>query len=143
MSDPVTREPDELLLRQLVELLADALAPRLAALLENHAAAPPPDGLPSRKLLTIDELVALLPAGKKPQTWRNWLYQKTRFGQVPGCYRLGNRLFFNPDETLPWLLNPGTSADTAAGLDLSDKQSLHAQAMPHQPAQRPRRPEKP
>jgi hypothetical protein len=143
MSDPVTHEPAELLLGQLVELFADALAPRLAYLLENHEGAPPPDGLPSRRLLTIDELVALLPAGKKPATWKNWLYQKTRFGQAPGCYRLGGRLFFNPDETLPWLVNPGTSADTAAGLDLSGNQSLHAQAMPHDPTQRRRRPESP
>jgi hypothetical protein len=92
-------------------------------------------------LLTIDELVDLLPAGKKPQTWKAWLYQRTRLGQVPGCHKLGNRLFFNPDETLPWLLNPAPTADTAARLDLSGNQSLHAQAMPHDPTQRRRRPE--
>ena len=133
MSDPATSDPAELLLSQLVKLLADALAPRLAALLPGPAAAPATDGLPSRRLLTIGELVALLPAGKKPSTWKSWLYQKTRFGQVPGCYRLGGRLFFNPDETLPWLLNPGPAADSAGGLDLSGKQSLHGRAMAHEP----------
>jgi hypothetical protein len=140
MIEPATSDAAELLLTRLVELLAEALTPRLAQLLATPATPTVTDGLPSRRLLTIAELVNLLPAGKQPQTWKNWLYQKTRFGQVPGCYRLGGRLFFNPDETLPWLLNPGTSADTTAGLDLSGNQSLHGQAMPHKPRQRPRRP---
>ena len=131
----------DVLLAHLVDLLAAALAPRLAALLCDDRQPSAPEDRPSRKLLTLDELVAQLPAGKKPTTWKNWLYQKTRFGQVPGCYRLGNRLFFNPDETLPWLLNPGTSPDTAGRLDLSGNQSLHDKAMPHQPGQRRRRPE--
>jgi len=131
------------LLGQLVELLADALAPRLAQLLAIPVAPAATDGPPSRRLLTIDELVALLPGGKRPATWKSWLYQRTRLGQVPGCHKLGNRLFFNPDETLPWLLNPGTNADSGPGLDLSGEQSLHGQAMPHEPRQRPRRPESP
>jgi hypothetical protein len=140
-----TRESGDaaVVLDQLVELLADALAPRLAQLLATPVAPAATDGPPSRRLLTIDELVALLPAGKRPPTWKSWLYQRTRLGQVPGCHKLGNRLFFNPDETLPWLLNPGANAETAARLDLSGKQSLHGQAMPHEPRQRPLRPEKP
>jgi hypothetical protein len=135
MSEPASTPAYEPLLGELIERLADALAPRLAQLLSDQ---PPTntDDHPSRRLLTIDQLVAQLPAGKKPQTWKSWLYQQTRHGHIPGCYRLGGRLFFNPDETLPWLL--GTNARTAAGLDLSPDQSLHAQPMAHEATQRPR-----
>jgi hypothetical protein len=125
------------LFEQLVDLLADALAPRIADLLTVRQQ-PPTDCVPTRRLLTIDELVALLPAGKKPQTWRAWLYQHTRHDAVPGCHKIGGRLFFNPEETLAWIL-PATSADTAAALDLSTNQSLHDQAMPHKPTQPPGR----
>jgi len=83
------------LLGQLVELLADALAPRLAQLLATPLAPTATDGPPSRRLLTIDELVALLPGGKRPATWKSWLYQRTRLGQVPGCHKLGAGLHGN------------------------------------------------
>lgn len=130
------REPCALLLSQLVELLADALAPRLAELLTPHQAGAA-EASPGRRLLTIEELIALLPAGKRPATWKSWLYQRTRLGQVPGCHKLGNRLFFDAEQTLPWLLNPATRAESADGLDLSGNESLHAQAMPPEPTQRP------
>lgn len=149
MSEPqhLTAEACQLLLAQLVDQLADALAPRLADLLaDQHQEAVAPA---SRRLLTIDELVALLPAGKKPQTWKAWLYQRTRLGQVPGCHRLGGRLFFNPDQTLPWLINPDggdkgaegahAAAEGANGLDSPAVQSKHRRPMPdspHKPAGR-------
>jgi hypothetical protein len=96
------------LLEQLAELLADALAPKLAA--QPAARQPTPAGTsaPSRRLLTLDELVAQLPAGKKPQTWKRWIYERTRRGHVPGCHKLGRTLFFDPETTLPWLLAGGT-----------------------------------
>jgi hypothetical protein len=141
MSEPqhLTAEACQLLFSQLVEQLADALAPRLADLLADGQ--PGPTVPASRRLLTIDELVALLPAGKKPQTWKAWLYQRTRLGQVPGCHRLGGRLFFNPDETLPWLTGPDNAPKGAHdapigrdGLDLTGDQSLHQPPMPGRPS---------
>jgi hypothetical protein len=133
--NPAPAVNGELLLAQLVELLAAALAPQVAELLLAARDPSPTDGLPSRRLLMIDELVALLPAGKNPQTWKNWIYQKTRFGQLPGCYRLGGRLFFNPDETLPFLLTQGKAATNAAGLDVCGDHRLHAKPMSDEPTQ--------
>jgi hypothetical protein len=120
------------LLRQLAKLLAAELAPLLLA-----RALTPPESSP-RRLLSVDELVALLPSGKKPATWKAWLYQRTRLGQVPGCHKLGNRLFFDPDQTLPWLTDGAATRQTAAGLDLPADQSLHGPPMPHEPTQAPR-----
>ena len=142
-----TGEAWQLLLAQLVDQLAAALAPRLADLLTDRQ---PASAAPaSRRLLTIDELVALLPAGKKPQTWKAWLYQRTRLGQMPGCHRLGGRLFFNPDQTLPWLTSPNSADNVAKGahaaaaggkrLDSPAVQSNHRRPMlesPHKPAGR-------
>jgi len=93
-------------LDQLAELIAAALAPKLAeqvAATQPHAV----DSPRSRRLITLDELVALLPAGKKPATWKWWMYERTRRGRVPGCHKLGNTLFFDRELTLPWLLADG------------------------------------
>jgi hypothetical protein len=115
----------EQLLHRFAELLAAALAPRLAAELAQRAApAPAPT---TRRLLSVDELVAQLPAAKSAQTWKRWLYERTRKGQVPGCHKLGGRLFFDPEQTIPWLTGTQDSR-----LDLSGDQSLHQQAMPSQ-----------
>jgi hypothetical protein len=95
------------LLEQLAELIAAALAPKLAAELATVHAAPAVDPPRSRRLLTLNELVAQLPAGKKPATWKRWLYERTRRGLVPGCHKLGTTLFFDPEQTLPWLLAGG------------------------------------
>ena len=108
MSDPQLHA----LLNQLVERVADALAPRIAHVLAAPAEVP---ATPSRRLLTLDELVALLPAGKKPATWKGWFYQRTRLGQVPGCHRLGGRLFFDPDQTLPWITGTAYEEPHRAG----------------------------
>lgn len=121
----------ESLLDQVVDLLADALARRLATLLEPQSQTPA-DG-PLKRLLTMDELLAVLPAGKKPKTWKAWLYQHSRLGQVPGCHKIGGRLFFDADQTVAWILNSGKYPECARRLDLLGNQSLHAQPMPHQP----------
>ena len=118
----------EQLLHQLAELLAAALVPHLAAELA-HQAAPAP--APTRRLLSLDELVAQLPAAKTAQTWKRWVYERTRKGQVPGCHKLGGRLFFDPEQTIPWLTGSKDSR-----LDLPADQSLHQQAMPDQPPTR-------
>jgi len=87
-----------------VEALADALAPRLAEELARR--------IPSRvsqeastpsQLLTLDELVAELPPAKRPQTWKRWLYERTRRGEIPGCVKLGGMLFFERETVLAWL----------------------------------------
>jgi len=83
--------------------LADALAPKLAAELAactNPAAAPESS---TARLLTLDQLVAELPAAKKPETWKRWLYERTRRGEVPGEVKIGGMLFFEREQTLAWL----------------------------------------
>ena len=110
-------------LEALLERLADLLADKLAA--RDRSRDTPSAALPTRKLLTLDELVAQLPPGKKPGTWKAWLYQRTRHGTVPGCSKIGGRLFFNPEQTLPWLLNEAPPG----GLDYQAGQSLHATPM--------------
>jgi len=110
----------EPILAQFAELLAEALAPRLAAQLATQAATAA-EGPPSRRLLTLDELVAQLPAGKKPATWKRWLYERTRRDhlpgqEVPGARKIGGRWFFVAEQTIAWL--------TGTDLDLAAEQSL-------------------
>ena len=124
--DPKTIEE---LVDRLAELLAAALAPRLADQLAHQQ--PPAAVPPTRRLLSLDELVAQLPAAKSAQTWKRWLYERTRKGQVPGCHKLGGRLFFDPEQTIPWL-----TGSTDSRLDLPADPSLHQQAMPDQPPSR-------
>jgi hypothetical protein len=95
-SPPAGRQPS-------VALLADALAPRLAAELSLRITTAPNGDAPNARLLTLDELVAQLPAAKRPQTWKRWLYERTRRGEVPGCVKLGGMLFFDPEPALRWL----------------------------------------
>ena len=122
-------EPLRPLLHQLADLIAERLAQRLAS------QQPTVRELPSRRLITLEELVALLPSGKRPGTWKGWLYQRTRLhGEVPGQHKLGGRLFFDPDHTLPWLLNHAPAGPEKPGLDVGAEQSLHARSMPQQPA---------
>lgn len=86
-----------------VALLADALAPKLAKELSIRMPLPTsPESLTAR-LLTLDELVAQLPAAKRPQTWKRWLYERTRRGEIPGCVKLGGMLFFEREPALAWL----------------------------------------
>jgi hypothetical protein len=86
-----------------VARLADALAPRLAAELSSRLPAPALEQATAARLLTLDELVAQLPPGKRPQTWKRWLYERTRRGEVPGCVKLGGMLFFEREPALAWL----------------------------------------
>jgi hypothetical protein len=87
-----------------VMVLADALAPRLAEEL-THRMPPtrPLEPATTARLLTLDELVAELPPAKRPQTWKRWLYERTRHGEVPGCIKLGGMLFFEREPALAWL----------------------------------------
>src|SRR6266540_3306555 len=67
-----------------VDALAEALAPRIARQL---AESPPASGAetPTGRLLTLDQLVAELPTAKRPQTWKRWLYERTRRGEIPAA----------------------------------------------------------
>jgi hypothetical protein len=82
-----------------VTMLAEALAPRLAQQL-SHAVAPPSEHTRTARLLTLDQLVAELPPAKRPQTWKRWLYERTRRGEIPGCVKLGGMLFFEREPAL-------------------------------------------
>jgi hypothetical protein len=86
-----------------IAMLAEALAPRLA----EHLSARIPPAVPARsetaRLLTLDELVAEFPPAKRPQTWKRWLYERTRRGEIPGCVKLGGMLFFEREPALAWL----------------------------------------
>ena len=87
---------------EVVTMLAEALAPRLAQQLSN-AVAPSSEEAPTARLLTLDQLVAELPPAKRPQTWKRWLYERTRRGEIPGCVKLGGMLFFEREPALAWL----------------------------------------
>jgi hypothetical protein len=83
--------------------LAAALAPRLADELSARIPARPQQASETARLLTLDELVAELPPAKRPETWKRWLYERTRRGEVPGCVKLGGMLFFEREPALTWL----------------------------------------
>lgn len=87
-----------------VAALADALAPRIAQKLSHQITrTPDPEPAPTTRLLTLDELVAELPPAKRPQTWKRWLYERTRRGEIPGSVKLGGMLFFDREPALTWL----------------------------------------
>ena len=92
-----------------VTMLAEALASRLAQQL-SHAVAPPSEQTSTARLLTLDQLVAELPPAKRPQTWKRWLYERTRRGEIPGCVKLGGMLFFEREPALEWLRAGATTA---------------------------------
>jgi hypothetical protein len=86
-----------------LDRLAEALAPRLAAELSTRLHAPTDEAAPTARLLTLDQLVAELPHGKRPETWKRWLYERTRRGDIPGCVKLGGMLFFEREPALTWI----------------------------------------
>jgi len=92
-----------------VTVLADALAPRLAAELAQCIPAATNSEPTAARLLTLDELVAELPPAKRPKTWKRWPYERTRRGEVPGCVKLGGMLFFEREPALAWLRAGATS----------------------------------
>jgi hypothetical protein len=53
---------------------------------------------------------AELPRAKRPQTWKRWLYERTRRGEIPGCVKLGGMLFFEREPALAWLRAGATAA---------------------------------
>jgi len=83
--------------------LADALVPRLVEELAARTPAAAGAELTTAPLLTLDQLVAVLPKAKRPETWKRWLYERTRRGEVPGCVKLGGMLFFEREPALAWL----------------------------------------
>jgi hypothetical protein len=93
-----------------VAVLADALAARVAQQLSSRSLASVNGDRPTANLLTLDQLVAELPAAKRPQTWKRWLYERTRRGEVPGCVKLGGMLFFEREPALAWLRAGATAA---------------------------------
>jgi hypothetical protein len=104
-SDPSPRPPGdrETASADGVARLAEALAPKLAADLSSRLRPPAVEETTTTRLMTLDELVAQLPPAKRPQTWKRWLYERTRRGEVPGCVKLGGMLFFEPEAALAWL----------------------------------------
>jgi hypothetical protein len=98
-----TSEPDGPSGTEPVSMLADALAPRLAEELSHRIPVRASEPVPTARLMTLDELVAELPPGKRPQTWKRWLYERTRRGEIPGCVKLGGMLFFERAAALEWL----------------------------------------
>jgi hypothetical protein len=93
-------EPDRK--AEAVSVLAEALAPRLAQELSQRIPSSS-EPAPTARLLTLDQLVAQLPPAKQPQTWKRWLYERTRRGEIPGCVKLGGMLFFEREPALDWL----------------------------------------
>jgi hypothetical protein len=92
-----------------VAVLAEALAARLGQQLASRAPAGPGERSTAR-LLTLDQLVAELPPAKRPQTWKRWLYERTRRGEIPGCVKLGGMLFFEREPALAWLRAGATAS---------------------------------
>lgn len=89
--------------------LADELAPRLAAHLAASTPAAGGPASPTARLLTLDQLVAELPPAKKPETWKRWLYERTRRGEIPGGVKIGGMLFFDREPALAWLRGGATT----------------------------------
>jgi len=121
----------EPLLDQLADLLAEKLADRLAARLGTQATDTAAVA-PTRRLLTLDELVDQLPAGKSATAWKRWLYERTRRGQVPGAHKIGGRLFFDPEHTIPWLTGAESQRVDLAGQQSLDQPPMPAQSKPEQ-----------
>lgn len=84
-------------------MLAEALAPRIAAELAVQGPATSGHEAATARLLTLDQLVAELPPAKRPETWKRWLYERTRRGEVPGGVKIGGMLFFEREPALAWL----------------------------------------
>jgi len=93
-----------------VAVLADALAARVAQQLSTQSLASANGHASTATLLTLDQLVSELPPAKRPQTWKRWLYERTRRGEVPGCVKLGGMLFFEREPALAWLRAGATAA---------------------------------
>ena len=100
-ASPTDADPVDLGIVRLVEELAPRIADELVARIPPGTIPAPP----TRQLLTLDELVAELPPAKPAKTWKRWLYERTRRGEVPGEVKLGGMLFFEREPALAWLRN--------------------------------------
>ena len=105
-AEPATKPDGK---NEAVTVLADELALRLAEELSRRIP-PSREASPTTRLLTLDQLVAELPAAKAPQTWKRWLYERTRRGEIPGCVKLGGMLFFEREPALEWLRAGATTS---------------------------------
>lgn len=94
------------LLEQLVDALADKLAPLVAAELAARLefSTPATNGSNMLRLISLEELIAQLPAAKKPETWRRWLYERLRLGEVPGAVKLGGSWFLDAEKAQTWII---------------------------------------
>lgn len=92
-------------LDELVELFAELLAPLVADELAKRLEPPSTsgNGFTTDGLITLDELVCLLPPAKKPETWKRWLYERLRRGEVRGAVKLGGSWFFDRARVRQWL----------------------------------------
>jgi hypothetical protein len=100
---PPSEPPRAILEVDVVTKLADALAARLAEQLTTRMPSVQPRAPASTPLLTLDDVVAELPPAKPAKTWKRWLYERTRRGEVPGCVKLGGMLFFEREPVRAWI----------------------------------------
>lgn len=100
---PPVEEARTLPSQDAVTTLAEALAPRLAEQLATRMMSVATHEPATSPLLTLDELVAELPTAKPAKTWKRWLYERTRRGEVPGCVKLGGMLFFEKEPVRAWI----------------------------------------
>lgn len=87
-----------LLVAELAERLAPMLADEIAGMLARR-------DLGTRDLVSLDELVEQLPSEKRPETWKRWLYDHLRRGEVGGAVKLGGSWFFDVEQTRTWVRN--------------------------------------
>lgn len=92
---------DDVALDLLADAIADRLVPRVADRLAARLA--PPEEPAGRPVLSFDELLDLLPPDRSRATWRRWLYERLRRGEVPGAVKLGARWAFRGDDVRAWL----------------------------------------
>ena len=107
--DGASRSPQpetqlENLCTELIHRLADEITKRVIDGIEARDRERDRAGRsPLTQLLSLDQLVATLPAAKKPATWKRWLYEKSRHGHIPGCVKLGGALYFRAETAHQWL----------------------------------------
>jgi hypothetical protein len=96
------------LLDGLLDEIADKLAPRVAEEVVARLGSPAPsNGLGMAGRLTLDELVAELPKSKAPKTWKSWLYEHLRRGDVPGAVKLAGDWYLDAEKVKAWLERDG------------------------------------
>jgi hypothetical protein len=100
-------------IEQLVSAIAEELAPRIAEEVARRFDPPRQNGgLGTETLITLDQLVEQLPPAKSPATWKSWLYERLRRGEVPVdvAVKLGGLWFFYVEPTRSWIQAGAPSA---------------------------------